>query len=186
MKTITFALTCMIGLTLTGSAGMFSLRTIKLPLWYNGEDEKGIQILSVPKVDFDTPGNWNMINLFDDPFEQYDPRRPTTSGIQRSEDLNMIYACGITTSAVHGSKSDPDKPDKLVIDISKAHEENGFSIMEVARAAAVCIRDLFPKSLGVPLVLKDKDKEVEFEPPFVAAEKKDPTPAEQATAPNGP
>ena len=59
-----------------------------------------------------------------------------------------------------------------VIDISKADQTNEFSVMEVARAAAVCIRDLFPKSLGVPLVLKDKDREVEFEPPFATADKK--------------
>lgn len=157
---------CLSGLTMIASAGMFSLRTIKLPLWYNGEDEKGIQILSVVKVDFDTPGNWNMINLFDDPFEQYDPRRPTTSGIKRSEDLNMIYAYGITISSVFNDKSDVDKPSKLVIDISKAHQANGFSILEVAQAAAVCIRDLYPRNLGVPLVLKDREKEVEFEPPF--------------------
>ncbi len=180
MKTITLVSTCMVGLSLAASAAMFSLRTIKLPLWYNGEDEKGIQTLSVPKVGMSTPGNWNMISLFDDPFEQYDPRRPSTSGLPRNEDLNLIYAYGITISAVFGDKVNLDKPVKLVIDISMAEQPHEFGIMEVARAAAVCIRDLFPQPLGVPLVLKDKDKEVEFEPPFEAVDKKDSPPAEQA------
>lgn len=170
MKTITFIHTCMIGLTLTASAGMFSLKTIKLPLWYNGEDEKGIQILRVPKIDFDNPGNWNMIKLFDDPFEQFDPRRTTTSGIPHREDLNMIYAYGIKTMAVYGDKRNRDTPLKLVIDISKAEKANSFSIIEVTRAAAVCVRDFLPKTTGVPLVLKDGEKELEFEPPFGAAE----------------
>lgn len=170
----------MIGLIVTSSASMFSLKAIKLPLWYNGDDDKGIQILSVPKVRLSTPGDWGMIDLFDDPFEQYDPRRPTTSGLPRHEDLNLIYAYGITTSAVFGDKTTPDKPVKLVIDISNAEQPNEFSIMEVARAAAVCIRDLLPKSLGVPLVLKNKDKEVALEPPFEATDQKTPTPAGQA------
>ena len=166
MKTIASIAACIVGLTLTASASMFSLETIKLPLWYNGEKEQGIQALSVPKVVMNTEGGWGMITLFDDPFEQYDPRKPATSGRARTEDLNMIYAYGITTSAVYGSKTNPDVPVKLVIDISVANKAHEFSIMDVAKAAAVCIRDLFPKSRGVPLVLKDKDKEMEFEPPF--------------------
>ena len=166
MKTFAFVVAGIVGLALTASASQFSLETIKLPLWYNGEAEQGIQTLSVPKVVMSTEGGWGMINLFDDPFEQYDPRKPATSGLRRSEDLNMIYAYGITTSAVYDATSKPDVPVKLVIDISKATKAQEFEIMDVAKAAAVCIRDLFPKSRGVPLVLKYKDKEVEFEPPF--------------------
>lgn len=164
------ACTCFIGLSLAASATMFSLRTIKLPLWYHGEDETGIQILSVPKVDFDTPGNWNMIQLFDDPFEQYDPRQPATGSTRKSEDLNMIYAYGITTSAVFGVESDPDQPVKLVINITDAEKAHSFTVLEVAQAAAVCIRDLFPKNSGVPLVLKNKDGETAFEPPFATGQ----------------
>ena len=166
MKTIAYIISWITGLTLSAGASMFSLQTIKLPLWYDGEAEQGIQTLSVPKVVMSTEGGWGMIDLFDDPFEQYDPRKPATSGLRRIEDLNMIYAYGITTSAVFGSKTHPDVPVKLVIDISAANKAREFSIMDVAKAAAVCIRDLFPKSRGVPLVLKDKDKEVAFEPPF--------------------
>jgi hypothetical protein len=166
VKTITYIAAWIVGLTLTAGASMFSLQTVKLPLWYDGEAEQGIQTLSVPKVVMSTEGGWGMIDLFDDPFEQYDPRKPATSGRAKTEDLNMIYAYGITTSAVYGSKTHPDVPVKLVIDISGANKAHEFSIMDVAKAAAVCIRDAFPKSRGVPLVLKDKDKEVEFEPPF--------------------
>jgi len=166
VKTIAYIISWITGLTLSAGASMFSLQTIKLPLWYDGEAEQGIQTLSVPKVVMSTEGGWGMIDLFDDPFEQYDPRKPATSGLRRIEDLNMIYAYGITTSAVFGSKTHPDVPVKLVIDISAANKAREFSIMDVAKAAAVCIRDLFPKSRGVPLVLKDKDKEVAFEPPF--------------------
>ena len=180
MKTLSIIYTCMMIGFSTVSAAMFSLRPIKLPIWYNGEDEKGIQILSVPKVRMSTPGDWLMIELFDDPFEQYDPRMPKTSNLSRGEDLNMIYAYSIKTSAVYGNKPNLDKPVKLVIDISNAEKANEFSIMEVAREAAICIRDLFPKTLGVPLVLKDKDKEVVFEPPFDATNKKIQTQAEQA------
>lgn len=133
-----------------------------------------------------TPGEWGMIDLFDDPFEQYDPRMPKTSSLRRIEDINMIHAYRITTSAEYGRKTDPDKPLKVVIDISKAEQANSFSIMEVAQAAATCIRDIFPQSLGVPLVLKDKNKEVVFEPPFSAVHKKNEEPAEKVVPPNGP
>jgi hypothetical protein len=170
MKSLKIAFACLMILSSTVSAGMFSLKSIKLPLWYNGEDEKGIQILSVPKVGMSSPGNWQLIELFDDPFEQYDPRKPKASALQREEDLNMIYAYSITTSAVYGDQANPDKPVKFVIDISHAQKTQEFSIEEVAKCAAVCIRDCFPKSLGVRLVLKDKDKEVDFEPPFEAVQ----------------
>src|SRR6476660_5861100 len=153
MKTVARTLLILFSLALAAAASTFSLRTIKLPLWYNGEDEKGIQILSVPKVYFDTPGNWGMLCLFDDPFEQYDRRQPTSSGLPRGEDLNMIHAYGITISGVYDPKIKSDKPVKIVIDISQAKQQNQFSIMEVAQDAALCIRDLFPKTLGVPLVL---------------------------------
>ena len=186
MKPLTIALFGMLIATSTVSAAMFSLKCVKLPLWYNGEGDEGIQLISVPKVRMSTPGEWQMIGLFDDPFEQYDPRMPKASTLSRAEDLNMIYAYGITTSAVFGSETDPDKPLKLVIDISKAEQTHSFSVIEVARAAATCIRDIFPQNLGVPLVLKDKDKEVAFEPPFDAASKKNEDPAEQAVPPNGP
>ncbi len=176
-------LSCISGLTMTAGGGMFSLKTIKLPLWCNGEDEKGIQILSVPKVDSDSPGNWNMINLFDDPYEQYDARRPAAGGIARREDLNMIYAYGIKTLAVYGDKTCPEKPLKLVIDISNAEMTNGFEIMMVARAAAVCIRDLFPKNSGMPLVLRDGDEELAFEPSSQTAEQSKSSP-EGSVAPS--
>jgi hypothetical protein len=166
VKTMAYLTAWIIGLTLTAGASMFSLEKITLPLWYDGEAEQGIQTMSVPKVVMSTEGGWGRIDLFDDPFEQYDPRRPATNGLGRTEDLNMIFAYGITTSAVYDAKSNPDVPVKLVIDISGASKAHKFSIMEVAQAAAACIRDLFPKDRGVPLVLKDKDKEVEFEPPF--------------------
>jgi hypothetical protein len=95
----------------------------------------------------------------------------------------MIYAYGISTSAVYGRKDEPDKPLWLVIDISKAEKSCSFSIMEVAQATATCIRDLFPKNPDVPLMLKTKDGEVLFEPPFapISDDKKD---AEQAEAQN--
>jgi hypothetical protein len=186
MKLITIAFFGILIATSIVSAAMFSLKSIKLPLWYNGEGDEGIQLISVPKVRMSTPGEWHMIGLFDDPFEQYDPRMPKTSSLSRAEDLNMIYAYGITTSAVFGRETNPDKPLKVVIDISKAEQKHSFSIIEVARAAATCIRDIFPQNLGVPLVLRDKDKEVVFEPPFDAAVKKNEDPAEQVVPPNGP
>ena len=185
MNTLSIAFAWMMIASSIASASMFSIKCVKLPLWYNGEGEEAIQIISVPKVSMSTPGEWHLIGLFDDPFEQYDPRMPKTSALSRAEDLNMIYAYGITTSAVYGRKADPDKPLKLVIDISKAEQAHLFSIMEVARAAATCIRDVFPQSLGVPLVLKDKDKEIEFEPPFGAATKKIKEEAEQDVPSDG-
>jgi hypothetical protein len=185
MKAFSIALVCMLTAASAVNASMFSLKCIKLPLWYNGEGEEGIQLISVPKVRMSTPGEWHMIELFDDPFEQYDPRMPKTSALSRAQDLNMIYAYGITITGVYGRKADPDKPLKVVIDISKAEQTHSFSIMEVARAAANCIRDLFPQNLGVPLVLKDKAKEAVFEPPFDNANKKNEKPAEQVVSPNG-
>lgn len=166
MKIHTIACVWMLVASPVVSASMFSLKCIKLPLWYNGEGDEGIQHISVPKVRMSTPGEWNMIELFDDPFEQYDPRMPKTSNLRRTEDINMIYAYEITTFAVYGRKTDPDKPLKLVIDVSKARKSCSFSIIEVAQAAAICIRDLFPRNADVPLVLKDKHQEVVFEPPF--------------------
>ena len=164
------------------NASMFSLKCIKLPLWYNGEGEEGIQLISVPKVRMSTPGEWHMIELFDDPFEQYDPRKPKTSNLRRIEDINMIHAYGITTSAAYGRQTDPDKPLRLVIDISKAEKSCSFSIMEVAQAAATCIRDLFPKNPDVPLMLKTKEGEVLFEPPFAPSSDDKKDQAEQAGA----
>jgi hypothetical protein len=175
MKAISIAFVCMLTASSAVNASMFSLECIKLPLWYNGEGEEGIQLISVPKVRMSTPGEWHMIELFDDPFEQYDPRMPKTSSLRRIEDINMIYAYGITTSAVYGRQTDPDKPLRLVIDISKAEKSCSFSILEVAQATATCIRELFPKNPDVPLMLKTKDGEILFEPPFAPSsdDKKD-------------
>ena len=169
MRTLAIMYSCLLIVSPTVSASMFSLECIKLPLWYNGEGDKGIQLVSVPKVSMSTHGNWLMVELFDDPFEQYDPRMPKTSSLRRIEDINMIYAYGITTTAVFGRETDPDKPLRLVIDISKAEKAASFSIMEVAQAAANCIRDRFPRNPDVPLMLKTKDKEIPFEPPFAAS-----------------
>lgn len=166
MKVLSIAFVWIMIASSAVNASMFSLKCIKLPLWYNGEGEEGIQLISVPKVRMSTPGEWQMIELFDDPFEQYDPRIPKTSSLRRIEDINMIHAYGITTSAVYGRPTDPDKPLRLVIDISKAEMSCSFSIMEVAQATATCIRELFPKNPDVPLMLKTKDGEVLFEPPF--------------------
>jgi len=177
MKALSIALVCVLTASSAVNASMFSLKCIKLPLWYNGEGEDGIQLISVPKVRMSTPGEWGMIELFDDPFEQYDPRMPKTSSLRRIDDINMIHAYGMTTSAVYGRPTDPDKPLRLVIDISKANppQSCSFSIMEVARAAATCIRDLFPKNPDVPLMLKTKDGEALFEPAFAPSsnDKKD-------------
>ena len=183
MKTLSIAFFGILIVTSTVSAAMYSLRCVKLPLWYNGEGDEGIQLISVPKVRMSTPGEWLMIDLFDDPFEQYDPRVPKTSSLRRIEDINMIHAYGISTSAVYGRKNEPDKPLRLVIDISKAEKSFSFTIMEVAQATATCIRDLFPKNPDVPLMLKTKDGEVLFEPPFapISDDKKD---AQQAAPSN--
>jgi hypothetical protein len=175
MNPLPIAFIGMLMVTSTVSAAMFSLKCVKLPLWYHGEGDEGIQLIPVPKVRMSTPGEWQMIELFDDPFEQYDPRRPKTSALSRAEDLNLIYAYGITISSILGRETDPDKPLKVVIDISMAEQAHAFSILEVAQAAATCIRDSFPQNL-----------EVVFEPPFDAAVDKKEDSAKPVVPPNGP
>lgn len=73
MKTHIIACVCMLVASPVVSASMFSLKCIKLPLWYNGEGDEGVQLISVPKVRMSTPGEWNMIELlvFESPFDTH-------------------------------------------------------------------------------------------------------------------
>ncbi len=134
-------------------AGMFDLHPVKMALWFDGEGDNRIQIMTVPAIHGDQ--QWELVSRIAKPFMLSE--RPT-------QDLNVVSLYRIRTEVEYDAK---ERPIKFVIDISNVENTRqlGYTTKQVTLAAAICIRSLFPKKLGVPLVVRDGTKETPIEPP---------------------
>jgi hypothetical protein len=127
-----------------------------MALWFDGEGEDRIQIMSVPKIVGSQPTQrWGQVDHISDPFMLIE--RPT-------QDLNIVSLYRIKTQVEYDAH---ERAIKFVIDISNVENTRqlGYTTKQVTLAAAICIRSLFPKKLGVPLVVRDGSKETPIEPP---------------------
>ena len=138
-------------------AGMFDLHPVKMALWFDGEGDNRIQIMTVPAIhgSHPWPHQWELVSHIAKPFMLSE--RPT-------QDLNIVSLYRIKTQVEYDAH---ERPIKFVIDISNVENTRqlGYTTKQVTLAAAICIRSLFPKKLGVPLVVRDGTKETPIEPP---------------------
>ena len=134
-------------------AGLFDLRPVTMALWFDGEGDDRIQIMTVPAIHGDQ--QWELVSRIAKPFMLSE--RPT-------QDLNIVSLYRIKTQVEYDVH---ERPIKFVIDISNVENTRQlrYTTKQVTLAAAICIRSLFPKKLGVPLVVRDGTKETPIEPP---------------------
>ena len=132
---------------------MFDLYPVKMALWFDGEGDDRIQIMTVPAIH--NSHKWELVSQIAKPFMLSE--RPT-------QDLNIVSLYRIKTQVEYDAR---ERPIKFVIDISNVENTRqlGYTTKQVTLAAAICIRSLFPKKLGVPLVVRDGTKETPIEPP---------------------
>ena len=137
-------------------ASMFDLYPLKMALWFDGEGDNRIQMMTVPAIHGDQPRpQWGLVSRIAEPFMLTE--RPT-------QDLNIVSLYRIKTRVEYDAH---ERPIKFVIDISNVENTRqlGYTTKQVTLAAAICIRTLSPKKLGVPIVVRDGTKETPIEPP---------------------
>ncbi len=134
-------------------ASMFDLHSVKMALWFDGEGNNRILIMAVPTIHGSQKSE--LVSRIAKPFMLSE--RPT-------QDLNIVSLYRIKTQVEYDAH---ERPLKFVIDISNVENTRqlGYTTKQVTLAAAICIRSLFPKKLGVPLVVRDGTKETPIEPP---------------------